>query len=135
MWHLPNLEALNAPKHIGKRVLSLRRVAAFICLFILPAGVAAETDALAVLEQHCVSCHGGESTKAKLDLTTREALLRGGESGPAVVPEELGGSLLVQMVRHEKDPGMPYKKEKLPEASIEAIAAWVKAGVPYARTL
>ena len=95
----------------------------------------AEDDALVVLEKHCVSCHGGKSTKAKLDLTTRESLLRGGESGTAVEPGKPEASLLLQMVRHEKDPGMPYKKEKLSDAAIEQIATWIKTGVHYTRRL
>jgi hypothetical protein len=132
---ISQLEMLSAQQHIGKTARHFGVLTAFISLLGLLTSVAAETDALAVLERHCVSCHGGKSTKAKLDLTTREALLRGGESGVALLPGKPEGSLLLQMVRHEKDPGMPYKKEKLPEDSIETIAAWIKAGVPYERTL
>ena len=49
-----------------------------------PSPAATSRDALTLLEAHCVKCHGGEKTKAGLDLTTREALLRGGESGADV---------------------------------------------------
>jgi hypothetical protein len=70
-----------------------------------------------------------------LDLTTRESLLQGGESGAVVAPDNPEESLLMQMVRHEKEPGMPYKKDKLSEAAIERIASWIKAGVQYERTL
>ncbi|MBI3877502.1 MAG: hypothetical protein HY300_16350, partial [Verrucomicrobia bacterium] len=58
---------------------------------------AAKPDALAVLEANCVSCHGGEKTKGGLDLTTRESLMRGGESGPSVVPGKPQSSLLYQL--------------------------------------
>ena len=108
-----------------------------LCVFAPFGNLASEPDsaALAVLEKHCVSCHGGKTTKAKLDLTTREALLRGGESGVAVVPGKPEASLLLQMVRHEKDPGMPYKKEKLSPAEIEHLASWTRAGAQYDRKL
>src|SRR5688572_25409411 len=97
--------------------------------------VAAAEDALALLETHCVKCHGGEKTKAGLDLVTREALLRGGESGAAIAPENPLASLLLQSLRHEVDPHMPHKKEKLPDATIARIETWVKAGAPYPRPL
>lgn len=92
-------------------------------------------DALALLEAHCVRCHGGEKTKGGFDLTTREALLRGGETGPAVVPGNPGTSLLVRMIRHEVEPEMPHKEKKLPDEAITRIAEWVKNGAPYDRRL
>lgn len=91
--------------------------------------------ALALLEQHCVPCHGGEKTKAGFDLTTHAALLRGGESGPAVVLGRPELSLFQRMITHEEEPGMPHKKDKLPEAEIAIIAAWIRDGAIYTREL
>jgi hypothetical protein len=55
-----------------------------------------------LLTEHCVKCHGGEKgTKGDLDLATRETLLKGGESGPAIVLWKSGESLLVKSIRHE----------------------------------
>jgi len=93
------------------------------------------TDVFAVLEAHCVKCHGGEKTKGGLDLTTREALLRGGESGAAVVPRKPDQSLLIRQVRHDEEPHMPHKEPKLPDAAIAQLVEWVKAGVPFPRAL
>src|SRR5687768_14960347 len=85
-------------------------------------------DALALLEAHCVKCHGGEKTKAGLDLTTREGLLRDGESGAAVAADNsVETSLLYQMVAHLEEPGMPHKEDKLPPAEIAEIAKWLRA--------
>ena len=118
-----------------------------VAVFVAFAGIAASSkpaaaksdkkpnDPLALLEAHCVKCHGGEKTKGGLDLVTREALLRGGESGAAVVPGKPDASLLVQMIRHEKDPAMPHKEKKLPDEAVAQLIAWVKAGVPYRRPL
>ncbi|MCX6981917.1 MAG: PSD1 and planctomycete cytochrome C domain-containing protein [Verrucomicrobia bacterium] len=92
-------------------------------------------DVYAVLEAHCVKCHGGENTKGGLDLVTREALLRGGESGAAVVLGKPDASLLIRQVRHEEDPHMPHKEPKLPDAAIAQLVAWVKDGAPYTRAL
>ena len=91
--------------------------------------------ALALLEQHCVPCHGGEKTKAGFDLTTHAALLRGGESGAAVVLGRPELSLFQRMITHEEEPGMPHKKDKLPEAEIAIIAAWIRDGAIYTREL
>ena len=103
---------------------------------LLPAApLARADDALALLEAHCVKCHGGEKTKGGLDLVTREALLRGGETGASIVPGDADGSLLVKMIRHEEDPAMPHKEKKLPAAAIARIAEWVKAGAPYSHPL
>ncbi|MSU22318.1 MAG: DUF1553 domain-containing protein [Opitutus sp.] len=90
---------------------------------------------LTLLETHCVSCHGGEKTKAGLDLVTRDTLLRGGESGAAIVPGQPQASLLYKMVAHLEEPGMPHKEAKLPDAAIHQIADWIAAGAPYARPL
>jgi len=91
--------------------------------------------ALALLEQHCVPCHGGEKTKAGFDLTTHAALLRGGESGAAVVLGRPEVSLFHRMITHEEEPGMPHKKDKLAEAEIAIIAAWIRDGAIYTREL
>ena len=99
---------------------------AILCA-VLPARSSAESpDALAVLESNCVKCHGGEKTKGGLDLATREALMRGGENGQVIVPGKPASSLLLKTIRHEEDPHMPHKTEKLPDAEIAAIAAWIE---------
>jgi hypothetical protein len=92
-------------------------------------------DVIALLETHCVQCHGGGKIKAGLDLTTRENLLRGGETGDAIVVGHPEKSLLYRMLTHEEEPGMPHKEEKLPDATIKIFADWIRAGVPYARAI
>src|SRR3954470_12541784 len=98
-----------------------------------PPAAAHGTDAISLIETHCIKCHGGEKTKAGLALTTRDTLLRGGESGVAVVPGQAESSLLYRMVTHQEDPGMPHKEDKLPDEQIRQIADWIRADVPYSR--
>jgi hypothetical protein len=89
-----------------------------------------ETQVQPLLKAHCFSCHGGEKKiKGGLRLTTREALLKGGESGPVISTEKPEESLLLQAVRYE-DLKMP-PKGKLPQAQIDVLTQWVKMGVPY----
>jgi hypothetical protein len=92
-----------------------------------------------VLMEHCQECHGEEKDKGGLRLDSREALLRGGDSGAAIVPGNPDESLLINAVRHlDKDLKMPPDKNgavrKLPAAVIADLAAWVKMGAPDPRT-
>jgi cytochrome c553 len=95
----------------------------------------AAQDAPAVLEASCVRCHDAAKKKGGLDLSTREALLRGGDSGPAVAPGKAEASLLVKVVAHQAEPHMPHRAPRLGAEAAGAIAAWIDAGAPYGRTL
>jgi hypothetical protein len=83
------------------------------------------------LEKHCVMCHDAQSRKGGLDVTSREALLRGGANGPAILPGNGKTSLLYKLIAHEQEPGMPYKTGKLPDDVIGKFAEWINAGAPY----
>jgi hypothetical protein len=83
-----------------------------------------------VLATHCLSCHGPKSQKGGLRLDSREAMLRGGTSGPVVVEGDDESSLIVDAVGYDSDPKMP-PKGKLPAAAIDDIKAWVKMGAPW----
>src|SRR4051812_28500567 len=63
-----------------------------------------EKDVLPILAARCLKCHGDAKTKANLDLRTRAGLLRGGESGPALVPGASAKSLLFEMIRKGEMP-------------------------------
>ncbi len=66
-----------------------------------------------------------------LRLDSREAILEGGENGPALIPGNPDGSLMVQAVRktHE-DIKMPLKGT-LHTHEIEALVDWIKVGAPW----
>jgi cytochrome c553 len=89
-----------------------------------------------VLVKHCYSCHSAEAKKLKgeLRLDTRDGVLRGGASGPAVVPGQPAESLLVKSVKHAKDVEAMPPDKKLSEAEIADLEAWVKLGAPDPRT-
>src|ERR1700680_81592 len=52
-----------------------------------------------VLARSCLTCHAA-SHMGGLDMTSREGLLKGGDSGPAIVPGEPDKSLLIQAVNY-----------------------------------
>ena len=86
-----------------------------------------------VLEASCFGCHSATAAKVKggLLLDSREALLRGGDTGPAVVPGNGGESLLIQAIRHTDGLDMPPKKPKLADPVIDDFERWVNMGVPF----
>jgi hypothetical protein len=88
-----------------------------------------------VLVKHCYSCHSADAKKVKggLRLDTRDGVLKGGTSGPAVVPGDPARSLLVRAVRHA-DPDLKMPPEtKLTATEIAGLEAWVKKGAPDPR--
>lgn len=90
-----------------------------------------------LLVENCYKCHSAQSDKIKggLLLDTREGLLKGGDSGPAIVPGEPDKSLLIKAVRYNDEKlQMPPKDKKLPSEQIADLEAWVKMGAPDPRT-
>jgi len=84
-----------------------------------------------LLDSRCISCHGPDKVKGGLRLDSREATLRGGDSGPALVPGKPADSLLLQAVLHaRKDLEMP-PKEKLTPQDIAVLERWISEGVPW----
>ncbi len=88
-----------------------------------------------ILTAHCSKCHSHSSDKIKggLVLDSRNGLITGGDTGPAVVPGHPAKSLLIEAVSYENpDLQMPPKGKKLTEAQIATLTEWVKMGAPYA---
>ncbi len=93
-----------------------------------------ESNVRPALATHCISCHGPKAQKGGLRLDSREALLRGGESGPVIVEGDPESSLLIDAVAYESDPKMP-PKAKLPADVLDDLKEWVKQGAALARGL
>ncbi len=83
-----------------------------------------------LLIQRCLKCHSGETVKGGLRLESRESLLKGGETGPAVVPQKPEQSLLIQAVRHQNGLAMP-PDGKLTEFQIASLEKWIKQGAVW----
>jgi mono/diheme cytochrome c family protein len=84
-----------------------------------------------LLGKSCVPCHNAKVKQGGLDVSTREALLRGSEHGPVVIAGNPNDSQLYKVVAHITEPAMPFKGKKLPAEDIAKISAWIKAGVPF----
>lgn len=84
-----------------------------------------------VLADKCLTCHE-DLARGGLRLDSREALLKGGNLGPAIVPGDPEKSLLIQAVRHtHARVKMPMGGDKLREEEIRDLVAWVKMGAPW----
>ncbi|MBM3787421.1 MAG: DUF1553 domain-containing protein [Acidobacteria bacterium] len=88
-------------------------------------------DGLAVLKARCAGCHSGVVVKSGLDVTSRKALLRGGDRGPAVVPGAPAESLLYKAAARTAEPHMPYKSPALPAGELALLAKWIDAGALF----
>jgi mono/diheme cytochrome c family protein len=75
----------------------------------------------------CLECHAGEDPTGGLDLTTRSAAIRGGESGPAIRPGDSAGSLVYRKVATGK---MPPKQRLRPE-EVALVRRWIEAGAEW----
>ena len=84
-----------------------------------------------LLVSRCGECHGANGkAKGGLRLTSREDVLKGGDSGPAAVPGKPEESAIVAAIRYVEEPKMP-PKGKLPDAEIATLTAWVERGMPW----
>jgi hypothetical protein len=89
-----------------------------------------------VLVDHCYKCHSHEAEKVKgsLLLDTRDGVLKGGDTGPAIVPGDPEKSLLIKAIRYtDENLQMPPKGKKLSPAQVADFEAWVKMGAPDPR--
>ena len=89
-----------------------------------------ESNIRPVLIDRCQNCHGSKKQSGGLRLDSRASLLKGGDTGPVVVPNAPSDSLLVHAIRHEGDYAMPPKGQ-LSERAIRDIEQWIKLGAPW----
>ena len=84
---------------------------------------------LPILRENCFTCHSHAAGKAKggLVLDSRGGWATGGDSGPAVVPNQPAASLLIQAVRYKDDLQMPPSGQ-LSAAAIATLERWVRDG-------
>ncbi len=82
-----------------------------------------------ILAERCYECHStGKKQKGGLSLDTRESVLKGGDTGPALVAGNPEKSLLIEAVRYTNhDLQMPPKK-RLTDSEMKALEEWVKMG-------
>jgi hypothetical protein len=159
---LPVRPAVNKPKESRRvnglraaqvrifRRMKLRPLAQLALLRLLPGCLAVSAGAAELSREHlefferkirpvlaerCYECHSAAKNKAKggLTLDTHAGLLKGGDTGPALVPGDPEKSRLIEAVRYQnRDLQMPPKSPLSPE-QVRDLEQWVKLGAPDPR--
>jgi hypothetical protein len=88
-----------------------------------------------VLVKHCYGCHSDDSKKSKggLKVDTRATLLKGGDSGAAVVPKSVEKSLLYKAIAYQDKSMQMPPDGKLPDSVIADFKKWIEMGAPDPR--
>ncbi len=84
-----------------------------------------------VLSEKCLSCHSGDTPQGGLKVHTREEMLKGGQSGPALVPGKGTESLLVTKMQGKKGLRMPPSGPPLSADVIDRIKLWIDQGANF----
>jgi mono/diheme cytochrome c family protein len=89
-------------------------------------------DIKPIFEASCVKCHGRGRIKGGLQLDTRETLLKGGDSGAAIVVGQSPQSLLIKLVSGvDPDNVMPKKGSRLTSEQVGLLRAWIDQGAMW----
>jgi hypothetical protein len=118
-----------------------RLLSAFALWLALPPGLHAaepadretffETKIRPVIVQSCLKCHGPDKARNNLRLDSRAAILKGGDSGPAVVPSDPDASILIEAIRYkDKQLRMPPTK-RLADDVVADFETWVRDGAVW----
>ena len=135
-----------ALSHLWRRVNAIACLVAVAVVVSTTIGMASDASGIDYFEKHirpvlvesCYGCHSPQAEKGikgGLSLDTRDGLLKGGDTGPAIIAGDPEKSLLIKAVRyHDENLQMPPKGKKLSDPQIESLVAWVKMGAPDPRT-
>jgi hypothetical protein len=98
-----------------------------------PRDASYQADVRPILEANCLECHrpGGAGYAASgFDMSSYEALMKGGKFGPFVIPGDVFSSNLIVLVEGRADPSiaMPHGRAKLDPADIEILKVWIQEG-------
>src|SRR5262249_54256993 len=86
-----------------------------------------------LLVERCHGCHsvGAKKLRGGLRLDSGAGVLKGGDSGPAVVPGQPEKSRLIEAVRHRNEALQMPPSGKLPEQEVAILEEWVRRGAPF----
>lgn len=121
--------------------MMLMSVVAALCISSLQPVVTAEEaseadakffrdDVFPILKESCHRCHGEKKQKSSLRLDSREAVLKGGANGPAIVPGKPEESLMMTVVEYAGDIQMP-PDAKLDDEKIAILKKWIEKNAPW----
>ena len=87
-----------------------------------------------ILHVRCAVCHGKRKQEGGFDVRTRESLLKGGKSGPAIIPGKPDESLLIKRIITEEMPPpemqLAYAVRPVTSSELEELREWIATGAP-----
>ena len=108
-----------------------------------PRTVANEQDGIAFFETHirpllaerCYDCHSvrADSREGNLLLDHQAGIAQGGDNGPALIPGDVDGSLLIRAVRYDDDTLQMPPDRRLSDDEIKHLETWIRMGAPDPR--
>jgi len=137
---------IRAPGRAARLAWALAALAGRLPGAVSPAGPAISAQDLQffesrvrpVLVDRCYKCHSHDADKIKggLMLDTREGMLHGGDTGPAITPGKPEDSLVIDAVSYkDQDLQMPPKGERLTDQQVSDLSEWIRRGAPDPRSL
>ena len=87
-------------------------------------------EVLPLLKETCHRCHGAKKQNSGLRLDSRDAVLKGGQNGPAIVVGKPDESLLMKVLKHDGDIQMP-PDQKLDDDEIAIFKKWIEKDAPW----
>ncbi|HUY33435.1 MAG TPA: PSD1 and planctomycete cytochrome C domain-containing protein [Pirellulales bacterium] len=101
------------------------------------AGEVTEAEIVPLMLLRCAACHGARKQEAGLDLRSKSAMLKGGESGAAIVPGNADESLLLRRIHAGEMPPrtrlVEVSVKPMEPGEVEKLARWIAAGAPEAK--
>ncbi|MDA9840239.1 PSD1 and planctomycete cytochrome C domain-containing protein [Rubripirellula sp.] len=88
-----------------------------------------EVEVRPLLAQHCYECHAGDRSEGGLRLDEHQAIIEGGDGGPAIVPGDPSASLLISAIRYDELQMPP--DGQLKQQQIEILERWVREGAEW----
>ena len=95
-----------------------------------------ESKVRPILAKHCYKCHSEQAAKLKggLLLDSKAGWEMGGDSGDAIIPGDVDGSLLIEAVRYEDSDMQMPPKYRLGENEVRILENWIRMGAPDPRS-
>ncbi|QGQ21666.1 DUF1553 domain-containing protein [Gimesia benthica] len=90
-----------------------------------------EKEIRPVLVKRCYACHGSKKQEASLRLDSHAWMMKGSDTGAAVVPGDPQKSRLIQVIQYHDDDSQMPPEGKMPPQEIAALTRWVKMGTPW----
>ena len=85
-----------------------------------------------ILEARCITCHGNGRSKGEFRIDSRETILKGGDTGTAIVEGKSAESYLIELVSGlDPDNVMPKKGTKLTQSEVGLLRAWIDQGAKW----